>query len=316
MDALDPRAPHAEWIADWFWMTFWLGLACFAVFTGLVIYSVVRARRRENRGEINELSPITGRRIVVWGGLVVPIVLIMVLLVSSTINDRRIARSGRAGDVLTLEVRGHKFWWEVKYRDPLNPYREFTTANEIHLPVGKPVRLLLTSADVIHSFWVPSLNGKVDLIPGRTNDIILQLREDGVYRGQCAEFCGAQHAKMGTLIIGHKQSDFDAWWERQLIPTDTPGTAIARKGFDVFMRNGCGTCHTIKGTNAKGKVAPDLSNVGSRKMLAAASIPNTRGHLAGWISDPQGIKPGNYMPAIPLEGEDLQALIVYLQGLK
>jgi cytochrome c oxidase subunit 2 len=316
MNALDPQAPHAEWIASWFWLSFWIGLASFVMFVGLGAFGLVRAHRRERRGEVNELTPRTGRNLVVWGGVVVPLVLILIVLVASTLVDRSMARTGRAGDPLTIEIRGHKFWWEIKYRDPLNPHREFTTANELHLPVGKPVRLLLESADVIHSFWVPSLNGKVDLIPGRTNDIVLQLREAGIYRGQCAEFCGTQHAKMALMLIGHRESDFESWWALQLISHDTVGDVRAARGHQVFMRNGCGTCHTIRGTSAKGTVAPDLTHIGSRKTIAAASLPNTRGHLAGWISDPQAIKPGSYMPSIPLRGEDLQALLDYLHSLR
>lgn len=316
MNALDPKAPQAEWIADWFWLSFWLGVACFIAFAALVLFGTWRAHRRDRRGESNELSPATGRNFVIWGGLAIPLALVAILLVASTINDRAIARSGRAGDPLTIEVRGHKFWWEIKYRDPLNPHRQFTTANEIHIPAGRPVRLLLESADVIHSFWVPNLNGKVDLIPGRTNDIVLQVREPGVYRGQCAEFCGVQHAKMGMLVIAHSLGEFDAWWERQLLPHDRPSDAIALRGHDVFMRNGCGTCHTIRGTDAKARVAPDLSHFGTRRTIAAGTLPNSPGHLGGWISDPQGIKPGSYMPAIPLTGDDLQAVIHYLRGLR
>jgi cytochrome c oxidase subunit II len=316
MNALEPQAPQAEWIANWFWLTVWLGVASFVLFTGFVLFGTWRAHRRNQRGEVNELNPKTGQNLVVFGGVVVPLVMIAVLLVASTINDRAIARTGRTEDVLTIEVRGHKFWWELKYRDALNPHREFRTANEIHIPAGKPVRLLLESSDVIHSFWVPSLNGKVDLIPGRTNDIIIQANEPGIYRGQCAEFCGVQHAKMAMLVIAHPPAQFDTWWETQLIPHGRPGTAIEQKGHDVFMRNGCGTCHTIRGTDARGKVAPDLSHFGGRITIAAATLPNNSGHLGGWISDPQGIKPGNYMPAVPLSGDDLQAVIQFLLGLR
>ena len=317
MDALEPRGPQAEHIADWFYFSFYLAIACFVIFIGMVAWGLLRARRRDERGEPNDLAPRTGKRFVLWGGVVVPLVLVMVLLVLSAAMDRGITRLGRKGaDPLTIEVTGHKFWWEVQYRDPLNPHREFTTANEIHVPVDRPVRLLLKSADVIHSFWVPNLHGKKDLVPGRTNDIIFQVDEPGILRGQCAEFCGIQHAKMAMLVVAHEEREFDQWWDHQVLPQEMPRDSSALRGHDVFMKNGCAMCHSIRGTEARGSVAPDLTHIGSRHMIAAATLPNTRGHLAGWIRDPQGIKPGNYMPPMPLGGEDLRALLDYLQGLK
>ncbi len=317
-DVLAPKGPQAARIADWFWVSFALAVAVFVAYVAVLGYGLLRARRRDRRGEANELPPSHGRNLVLWGGVVVPTLVLLVLLVSSAYTDRRISRLGRLGgpEPLTIEVTGEQFWWEVRYRDPANPHREFTTANEIHVPVGRPVRLLLKSRDVIHSFWVPNLHGKTDLIPGRTNDLVFRVDEAGVYRGQCAEFCGVQHAKMAMLVEAHPPAEFDAWRERQLVPHAPPADSVAARGEQVFMTHGCGTCHAIRGTPAHGRVAPDLSHFGSRRTIAAGTLPNTRGHLGGWIADPQGVKPGNRMPAVPLTGEELRALLSYLHSLK
>jgi len=314
-DVLAPRGPQAERIADWFWISFALAVAVFVAFVAVLAYGLLRARRL---GERNELPPAHGRNLVLWGGLVVPTAILLVLLVLSAYTDRRISRLGRGAgpEPLTIEVVGEQFWWQVRYLDPAHPHREFTTANEIHVPTGRPVRLLLESRDVIHSFWVPNLHGKTDLIPGRTNDLVFQVDEPGVYRGQCAEFCGTQHARMALLVEALPPAEFAAWWERQLRPPAPPTDSVRVKGRDVFMKNGCGVCHSIRGTPARGRVAPDLTHFASRRTIAAGTLPNTRGHLGGWISDPQGIKPGNRMPAVPLKGEELQALLDYLHSLK
>ncbi|HEX8271523.1 MAG TPA: cytochrome c oxidase subunit II [Longimicrobiaceae bacterium] len=317
-DVLAPKGPQAARIADWFWISFALAVAVFVAFVLVLGWGLVRAHRRHRRNQDNELSPATGRRLVVWGGLVGPAVILLGLLVASTYTDRRISRLGRLGgpEPLTIEVAGHQFWWEVRYLDPANPHREFTTANEIHVPAGRPVRLLLRSRDVIHSFWVPNLHGKMDLVPGRTNDLVFRVDEPGVFRGQCAEFCGVQHAKMAILVEAHPPAEFAAWWERQLRPHAPPADSMAARGQEVFMTHGCGACHTVRGTPAHGRAGPDLSHFGSRRTIAAGVLPNTRGHLGGWIADPQGVKPGNRMPAVPLTGEELRSLLAYLHSLK
>ena len=314
-DVLAPRGPQAERIADWFWISFALAVAVFVAFVAVLAYGLLRARRL---GERNELPPAHGRNLVLWGGLVVPTAILLVLLVLSAYTDRRISRLGRGAgpEPLTIEVVGEQFWWQVRYLDPAHPHREFTTANEIHVPTGRPVRLLLESRDVIHSFWVPNLHGKTDLIPGRTNDMVLQADEPGVYRGQCAEFCGVQHAKMALELVALPPDQFDAWWDRQVLPHGPPESEEAAIGEQVFMRNGCALCHAIRGTPAFGTAGPSLSHFGTRRTIAAGTLPNTRGHLGGWIADPQGVKPGTYMPAVPLQGHELRALITYLHSLR
>jgi cytochrome c oxidase subunit 2 len=317
-DVLAPAGPQAARVADWFWFSFVLAVAVFAAFTAVLFFGLFRAHRRHMRGEPNELSDRDGNRLVLWGGVVVPTVILLTLLVFSSYTDRLILRLGRGPGEhpVTIEVVGEQFWWRLRYLDPEHPEREFITANEIHVPAGRPVRLLLRSRDVIHSFWMPNLNGKQDLIPGRTNDLVVQVDEPGVYRGQCAEFCGVQHAKMAMLVVAHPPAEFQAWWSAQLRPHGPPADPRAARGEQVFLRHGCGMCHAIRGTPARGSVAPDLSHFGGRRTLAAGTLPNTRGHLGGWIADPQGIKPGSRMPPVPLTGEELRSLLSYLQSLQ
>jgi cytochrome c oxidase subunit II len=312
-NALDPRGPQAAAIAELWWVMFWLSVAVFFAVMAALGYALYRSWHVED----NHLPLRHGQWLVVGGGLALPAVILVALVVYSVVVDRRIAtlEEGR-GDLLTIEVIGHQFWWHVRYRDPERPYREFVTANEIHLPVGRPVELKLRSADVIHSFWVPNLHGKMDMIPGRDNRIVVQADEAGVYRGQCAEFCGVQHAKMGMLVIAQPPAEFDAWWEAQLLPGAEPRTPLEARGQEVFLGTGCAMCHAVRGTRAAAAVAPDLTHFGSRRTIAAAVLPNRRGQLAGWLADPQAVKPGNFMPAVDLDGESLQALVAYLHSLR
>jgi cytochrome c oxidase subunit 2 len=203
----------------------------------------------------------------------------------------------------------------VRYLDPL-PSSSFSTANEIHIPVGQPVELTLRSVDVIHSFWVPNLHGKKDLIPGQVNTLVLQADRPGIFRGQCAEFCGLQHANMALYVVAEPPDEFARWQERQRRPAPEPATDAARRGRDVFMASSCVLCHKIGGTMAGGVAGPDLTHVASRLSLAAGTLPNTRGHRAGWIVDPQMHKPGNNMPPNLLSPGDLQALLSYLDTLR
>ena len=214
-----------------------------------------------------------------------------------------------------MEVTGRLWWWELRYLDA-DGGEIARTANEMHIPVGEPVTLRLISDNVIHSFWVPQLQGKTDMIPGRVNESWIQAGEPGVYRGQCAEFCGVQHSMMAFLAIAEPAEAFDRWLARQAQPAAEPTEPSLVRGRDVFLRAGCGGCHTVRGTPAAGRTGPDLTHIAGRRTLAAATVPNTRGHLAGWISDPQHVKPGNKMPAATLEPGDLHALIAYLESLE
>jgi cytochrome c oxidase subunit 2 len=214
----------------------------------------------------------------------------------------------------TIEVTGHQWWWQVRYLSD-DSSRTFVTANEIHVPVGKPVAVKLASADVIHSFWVPALTGKTDLIPGQTNATWFEASKPGIYRGQCTEYCGLQHAHMGLLVIASPPDQFEAWWNRQLEPAPAPAAEGIEQGKTTFIGR-CGICHSVRGTRAGGIVGPDLSHLMLRRTIAAVTLPNNTGNLAGWISDPQHVKPGSYMPDPEVTPAQLQDILSYLHTLK
>jgi len=203
----------------------------------------------------------------------------------------------------------------VHYEDSV-PQRRVTTANELYLPVGQRVKLVMTSTDVIHSFWVPNLAGKKDIVPGYRTETWIQADRPGVYRGQCAEFCGHQHAKMGITVIAVPRAEFDQWIAQQLQPAAPPTDSIALAGQQVFVNGPCAMCHNITGTTASGIVGPDLTHLASRRMIGAGTLLNRRGQLAGWIVDPQGIKPGVRMPSNQIDPNDLRALLAYLETLR
>jgi cytochrome c oxidase subunit 2 len=215
---------------------------------------------------------------------------------------------------LTVQVTASQWWWALRY-DTQTPSRTFITANEIHIPVGLPVRFELRSSDVIHSFWLPKLGGKMDVIPGQTNVTWLQADRAGVYRGQCAVFCGTEHARMGLYVIAQSRQDFRAWQEHQIEAASAPASAGARSGQHVFDQH-CSACHTVRGGDAGGLVGPDLTHLMSRRTLAAGVLPNTPGNLAGWVVHPQSIKPGSRMPDQMLSGPQLAELMAYLQTLR
>ncbi len=217
---------------------------------------------------------------------------------------------------ITLDVTAHQWWWEIKYTQRGKPDRTFETANEIHVPVGVPVEIHLTSADVIHSFWVPQLAGKTDAIPGQTNHAWLEAGKAGVYRGECVQFCGLQHAHMGFYVIAQPQPEFDAWWTHQLTPSAAPLAGLAQQGEQVFGSH-CAVCHTVRGMPGNfGTMGPDLTHIMSRRALASGTLPNNTANLAAWISNAQNIKPGVDMPTENLSGPQLQALLAYMKTLK
>jgi cytochrome c oxidase subunit 2 len=216
---------------------------------------------------------------------------------------------------VTIAVRGQQWWWELTYLDP-DASKSFRTANEIRVPVGRSVRLQLESADVIHSLWVPSLAGKLDLIPGRKNELTLRAEHAGVYRGQCAEFCGTQHTHMAVFVIAMEQADYDAWVEAQRRWAQTPQDGEAATGQRLFLAKPCAACHTVRGTTAMGNTGPDLTHLADRKTIAAGLFDTTRGSVAAWIADPQTLKPGNNMPMVALNGDELRAISAYMMSLK
>jgi cytochrome c oxidase subunit 2 len=311
--ALDPRGIQAERIDDLWWL--------FLVLSTIVWIAVAAAlglalwrRNRQVLPERPQGEPRKVRVVAVATGITV--VVLLVLIAYSAIVGRAITGTPDASRrPVIVNIVGHQWWWEIEYYDDVAS-RRFTTANELRIPVGRPVILQLTSRDVIHSFWVPNLHGKIDLIPGRTTTIWFEAEDAGEYRGQCAEFCGLQHAKMAFVVVAEPDDEFARWAERQRQPAAAPGTEIARAGEQVFLAEQCSLCHTIRGTGAWGRIAPDLTRIGSRRTLAAGTLRNTRGNLAGWIVDPQHVKPGSFMPPTNLAPGDLQALLAYLESLQ
>ncbi|MFL1462958.1 c-type cytochrome [Roseococcus sp. DSY-14] len=247
-------------------------------------------------------------------GLAFPAITLSALLVHTLGASRALALFGAGAEPLVVEITGRQYWWEVRY--PGTPGA--VTANELRLPRGREVELVLTSGDVIHSVWIPNLHGKLDMIPGRANRQRLRADRTGELRGQCTEFCGRQHALMAFAVVVEEPEAFDAWLARQAAPVPAPATAAEEAGMRVFGAAGCGACHAVRGTPWEARLAPDLSRVGSRRTLAAGALPNTLGHLAGWIAAPQDIKPGNAMPAYAraLSGEEILALATWLDGLR
>ena len=316
-DALRPAGPQAASIADlWHLM---LAICTFVLVAVVAVMLVAVARRRRADAttppDIASLDRDEARaRAIVTGAVGATVVLLGVLLAGSVLTDRALARLPLQQG-LHIEITGKQWWWDVRYDDP-DPSRVFTTANEIHIPVGTPVVLTLKSADVIHSFWVPSLHGKKDLIPGQTVTFTLRADVAGTYRGQCAEFCGYQHARMGMLVIADPPDAFERWAQAQRMPAASPASDQAQRGQDVFMTTTCAMCHAITGTTAGARAGPDLTHVASRTTLAALTLPNDAGHLAAWIDDPHAFKPGTNMPAHALAPQDRDAIVAYLMTLK
>ncbi len=250
--------------------------------------------------------------LMVWAGLIA--VGLIGLTIASFFTDRSNAANGSRPQ-LHLTVTANQWWWDVEY-DRADASKIVRTANEIHLPVGVPAEVTLKSNDVIHSFWIPNLAGKQDLIPGRVTDAQLLPRKAGLYRGQCAEFCGVQHAQMALDVTVESRSDFNRWYSAQLQTAKAPATALQLAGYRYFTTRECATCHNVSGTPASGQVAPDLTHFASRRSIAAGTLPMTRGNVYGWVADPQSQKPGNRMPTIGLAPNDLHALVAYLETLK
>jgi cytochrome c oxidase subunit 2 len=288
-------------------------VVCSAVWLAVVLVLMRALWRRRQETQAAGPEREAKLRFAVLVAVVGTVVVISGLTLASFLATHRIDRLG--DPALTVRVRGQQWWWQVVYPDS-NPALAFEVANEIHIPVGKNVRLELEGVDVIHSFWVPSLAGKQDLVPGRENALTIRAEQPGVYRGQCAEFCGLQHSHMAVLVVAQSEADYARWAAAQRQQAAAPGSPEADAGRAVFMRKPCGACHTIRGTAAAGKTGPDLTHVGSRRTIAAGLFETTRGSLAAWIADPQTLKPGNNMPMVPLTSEELRALSAYLESLK
>lgn len=317
LDSVGPESLRTERL-------FWFFAIVSAIVFVLVIGSMLGAIQRRSKGieqepleTLHAPSAATEKRLAKWVGAAVTatVLTVLLLLVLSVFTGRAISRGIDAKNAITVEVVGNQWWWYVRYLDD-NASQILVTANEMHIPVGRPVLIRGESQDVIHSFWIPNLNGKRDLIPSRVTTEYIQADRPGRYRGQCAEFCGLQHAHMALWVIAEPPEQFDAWKRAQLKTSVAPADAHLQRGREVFLSHACVFCHTIAGTIAQGQTGPDLTHVGSRISLAAGTVPNTRGNLAGWIVDPQNVKPGNHMASVPLGSDEIQPLVDYLESLK
>jgi cytochrome c oxidase subunit 2 len=304
--ALDPAGGDALRI---YWLTVIMTVGATLIFfavTGLLLYAVFAPPERR--------TWLGGRNTIVYGGLAFPIVVLSMLLPYGLIvmRDTDVPRAG----ALLIEVVGEQYWWRVRYPgDGGRP--AFSTANEIVVPVGRPVAVSVTAADVIHSFWIPNFGGKIDMIPGRVNSLNFTAERPGIYRGVCAEFCGDQHARMAFDVMALEPAAFEAWRENQARPAPATDLPQLVRGRELFRTGGCGSCHVVRGTAAGGQFGPDLTHVGSRRTIGAGQFPNNIGTLAGWIANTQHIKPGVRMPSYgSFTGEELRALAGYLESLK
>jgi cytochrome c oxidase subunit II len=317
--ALDPAGPQAGSIHELWHPYYVVSIVVWVVVTVAMIAATVRAyARRRSQGEIDPLAhdPGQDRRLatIVIACTAITVVTLVVLLIFAIGTGDKLAALDDDPHALHVRVTGHQWWWEVQY-DPDAPDKTATTANEIHVPVGRTVSLDLESQDVIHSFWVPSVHGKKDLIPGRRNHTAIRIDQPGIYRGQCAEFCGLEHAEMEIRVIAEPPAQFQAYLAHLRQPASSPSSDQAKHGQQVFMSHACASCHTIAGTSAGGRIGPDLTHIASR-LVVAASVPNVHGELQGWVADPQGMKPGNRMPRVPLSPDDLEDVVAYLESLR
>lgn len=304
--ALAPMGAEAGRVAILFWFLTALSGVIFAgvfLLTAVALFGSPKWRRR-----------VADHRLIVGGGVVFPVIVLTGLLIYGlAVLQAGSARSD--GAAMRITVIGEQWWWRVAYDGPDG--RRTLSANELRLPVGQPVEIALETADVIHSFWVPTIAGKLDMIPGRTNVLTVTATVPGISRGQCAEYCGGAHALMSFYVIAMPEEEFQAWLAQEAAPADEPASTVENRGLELFLANGCGGCHAVRGTQANGIIGPDLTHVGSRMSLAAATLPNDADAFARWIADNQHIKPENLMPPFRhFEESELEALSIYLESLK
>jgi len=313
--ALDPAGPQAGRIAHLFWLFTWVCVAVYVITLVFIAIAVVRGRRNAEPdvSEAREHSLKIG----VTAASVLTVLILFVLLVASVATGSAIGTFGQDDPrQLEVAVTGHQWWWEIHYPDALNPSATITDANEIHIPINTKVLLRVQTADVVHSLWIPNLHGKRDLIPGRVNKIWIEADTPGIYRAQCAEFCGLQHANMALVVFAQKPEDFARWKWGASMGAATPSTPSAVRGQQVFLGAPCGKCHNIVGVDAYGTVGPDLTHIASRRTIGAGTLMNNRGNLAGWISNAPAIKPGVLMPPNVMAAGELEDLLAYLESLK
>jgi cytochrome c oxidase subunit II len=302
---LDPHGSEADHLANVWWIM--LGIAAFVylVVGGFIILAAFRGRKR---------VPVEGStrhdQYFIWiGGVIVPTAILM-FVAFLTVHTGAALRAP-SEEPLSVHVIGKQWWWQVEY-----PGTRVVTANEIHVPVGQPLEVQLDSDNVVHSFWVPQLAGKVDMIPGQRNTLRFTIRAPGQFRGECAEYCGLQHARMNLRVIAESPGDFTRWLTHEEQITSIPGSELAARGQLAFTSSACAGCHTVRGTSAQGTVGPDLTDVGARARLGAETVDNTPDNLRTFIADPSRFKPGVHMPPATISDDDINAVAEYLQGLR
>ena len=312
--ALDVRGPGAERIATLWWLLLGVAVVVYAAVMALLLGAVLRSRRdpREPADETDDIRRRRARRLI--GGMIAVTAVILTAVFLVTLRTQ-VALHAHAAQELTIEVTGRRWWWEIRYRGS-SPGDQVITANEIHIPTGQRVRIELTSADVIHSFWVPNLQGKTDLVPGRTLVTWLEADVPGISRGQCAEYCGIQHTNMAFLVVAEAPAEFARWLAEQRQAASPPADTMSQRGQSIFVSSGCVSCHAVSGTPAVDLLGPNLTHFASRRTIAAGTLTNTRENLTAWLDDPQRSKPGNLMPRVPLTPAALDAVVHYLESLR
>jgi cytochrome c oxidase subunit 2 len=315
--ALHPVGPAADAIAELTWLFVAVCGVIYILTLAVFGWSVWRARRLGSDPMRATQLPAQRRKSMLVGAAMIASALVLSAFVGASFRTDRALLALEHGAVAEIALTGHQWWWEIRYQDPTTS-NGFTTANELHLPLGEPVKISLASPDVIHSLWIPNIAGKRDIIPGRDNELWLTATEPGAWRGRCSEFCGYQHARMELLVVVEPRPAFDAWRAAQAAPAVAPTTAETQHGQDVFNQNACVVCHVVRGTSATGysATAPDLTHLKSRRTIAAGALTNTKGNLGGWIIDPQSLKPGVRMPVNLLAPADFQDLLAYLESLE
>ena len=311
---LHPGGPAARTISHLSWVVYGTFSVVAVVMWILLAWVAIR-----KKGSLAEHEPVDvggGHGWILIGGFAIPFVILSFMFVFGLEAMQAFPLKPDSQSSPEIQLIGHQWWWEVKYIGS-SPYLNFNTANEIHIPAGRTVDIELKSADVIHSFWVPTLHGKEDLLPGQPNHIRIRADQPGMFQGQCAEFCGAQHAHMRIVVVAQQPEDFEAWAAQQRTTAAVPTTSQQSRGQQLFLQGPCSMCHTIHGTVAGGGVAPDLTHIASRMGLAANTLENDTANLAAWITHAQSLKPGSQMPDITqYTGSDLLALVAYLQSLR
>lgn len=305
---LNPASGPTETVNRLWWIMFWMSIVIEALVAGLVIISLIRFRRKAGDPDPVQISGNT-RIEIAW--TIAPAMILVVLLVLTLTTMVNISEP--KGTTMRVTVTGHRWWWEFDYQG-----MNIVTGNEMHIPLDEPVHIDLRSADVIHSFWVPALAGKRDAIPGHDNTLWISANKPGTYRGECTEFCGAEHANMNFIVVAQPRAEFDAWVRGQQQPAATGQTGLAAEGAQTILAQACAGCHMINGVKGYnvGKIGPNLTHVGSRQNLAAGTLENTPENLARWIRDPQEVKPEAKMPNLGLDEATIAKLVAYLESLK